>query len=51
VGGWEFFQKQKKRKSFILKRSLNKYNKINGITPMKTHVDFVRPKLFVRGKL
>ncbi len=37
--------------SFILKKSLIEYNKINGITPMKTHVDFAHPKLFIQRKL
>ncbi len=34
----------------ILRKGLNKYNKINGITPTKTHVDFAHPKLFVQRK-
>jgi len=36
--------------NFILSKGLIKYNKINGITPTKTHVDFAHPKLFVQRK-
>ncbi len=28
-----------------------KYTKINGNIPMKTHVDFAHPKLFVKKKV
>ncbi len=34
-----------------LRKSLIKYGKINGITPMKTHVEFTHPKLVVHTKL
>jgi hypothetical protein len=36
--------------SSVLKKGLSKYDKINGITPMKTHVDYVHPKLFIQRK-
>ncbi len=32
--------------SSILRNNLIKYNKINGIIPMKTHVDIAHPRLF-----
>jgi len=35
---------------FVLKESLIKYDKINGIIPMKTHVDYVHLELFVQRK-
>jgi len=35
----------------IQKNSLIKYNENNGIIPMRTHVDFTHPKLFVQRKL
>jgi hypothetical protein len=34
-----------------LQKGLIKYGKINGITPMKTHVESTHPKLVVRRKL
>ncbi len=34
----------------ILKRGLIKYNKINGIIPMKIHVDTAHPRLFALRK-
>jgi len=34
--------------SFVLKKGLIKYNKIIGITPMKTHADSIHPMLFVQ---
>jgi phytoene dehydrogenase-like protein len=36
--------------SFVLKKGLIKYNKINGLTPMKTHVDIAHPRFFVLRK-
>jgi len=36
---------------FILRKGLIKYGKINGITPMSTHVEFAHPKLVIRKKL
>ncbi len=36
--------------SFVLRKGLIKYNKINGISPMTTHVDFIHPGLFVQRK-
>jgi hypothetical protein len=36
---------------FILQKGLIKYVKINGITPMKTHVEFAHPKLVAHRKL
>ncbi len=36
--------------SYILRNNLTKYNKINGIIPMKTHVDIAHPKLFALRK-
>jgi len=37
--------------SFVLKKGLIKYNKINGIIPMKTHLDSIHPWLFAQRKL
>ncbi len=34
--------------SFILRKGLIKYNKTNGITPMKTHIDYAHPCLVVK---
>jgi hypothetical protein len=36
--------------SFVLRKGLIKYNKINGIIPMKTNVDSIHPWLFVQRK-
>ncbi len=36
--------------SFVLEIFLIKYNKINGLTPMKTHIDITHPRLFVLRK-
>jgi hypothetical protein len=36
--------------SFVLKKGLIKYNNINGIIPMKTHVDSIHPWLFTQRK-
>jgi len=36
--------------SFVLKKGLIKYNHINGIIPMKIHVDILHPKLFALRK-
>jgi len=36
--------------SFVLKKGLIKYNKINGIIPIKTHVDYIHPRLFAQRK-
>jgi hypothetical protein len=36
---------------FILQKCIIKYGKINGITPMKTHVESTHPKLVARRKL
>jgi hypothetical protein len=36
--------------SFVLRKGLIKYNKINGIIPMKTHVDSIHPWLFAQRK-
>ncbi len=36
---------------FILQKGLIKYDKINGITPMRTHVEYVHPKLVGCRKL
>jgi hypothetical protein len=36
--------------SFVLRKGLIKYNKINGINPMKSHVDSIPPRLFVQRK-
>jgi hypothetical protein len=33
--------------SFVFRKGLIKYNKINGITPMKIHIDTMHPRLFV----
>ncbi len=38
-------------KHFTLRKGFIKYDKINGITPMKTHVEFVHPKLVACKKL
>ncbi len=35
----------------ILQKGLIKYGKINGITPMRTHVESVHPKLVASKKL
>ncbi len=35
----------------ILRKGLIKYGKINGITPMKTHVEYAHPKLVICKKL
>jgi hypothetical protein len=35
----------------ILRKGLIKYGKINGITPMRTHVEFAHPKLVAHIKL
>jgi len=35
----------------ILRKCLIKYGKINGITPMRTHVEFMHPKLVACRKL
>jgi hypothetical protein len=35
---------------FILRKGLIKYNKCNGVTPMKAHIDYVHPKLLVAKK-
>jgi hypothetical protein len=34
-----------------LRKGLIKYGKINGITPMRTHVEFTHPKLVACRKL
>ncbi len=36
--------------NFVLEKGLIKYNKINGLTHMKTHVDIAHPRLFVLRK-
>jgi len=36
---------------FTLQKGLIKYGKINGITPMKTHVESMHPKLVAHKKL
>jgi hypothetical protein len=36
--------------SFVLKKGLIKYNKINGIIPMKNDVDSIHPSLFAQRK-
>ncbi len=36
---------------YTLRKGLIKYGKINGITPMKTHVEFAHPKLVARKNL
>jgi len=38
-------------KRFTLQKGLIKYGKINGITPMKTHVKYMHPKLVAQRKL
>jgi len=36
--------------SFVLRKGLIKYNKINGNSPTKIHVDSIHPKLFAQRK-
>jgi hypothetical protein len=36
---------------FTLQKDIIKYDKINGITPMRTHVEFSHPKLVAYRKL
>jgi hypothetical protein len=35
---------------YILRKGFIKYNKCNGVTPMKTHIDCVHPKLLTTRK-
>jgi hypothetical protein len=37
--------------SYILRKGLIKYNKTNGITLMKTHIDYAHPCLVAKRKL
>jgi hypothetical protein len=35
----------------IVKKGLTKYNKCNGVMPMKTHIDFMHTKLFATKRV
>ncbi len=40
-----------KADNYILKKGFIKYDKCNGVIPMKTHIEFWHPKLFDGNKL
>lgn len=47
ISRWQYYNVQ----LGIQRKCLIKYNKINKITPMKTHIDYAHPRLFVHRKI